>query len=198
MRPNPLAALSDPSEAERAILSACGYSANDVWLHRDPALMPKRKAAWAAWNFLREGDDGDRRVAVSYWMNRLQSIDEAKPLFVTLNPPFEPRPDLTFGRFSYDHPQFDGPALAARKRLDEIQGVNRTWYCGAWTRHGFHEDGLSSGLTVAARLGCEAPWRKPSTPLAHDMGMDEQARSGATIGARAAQSRDAAVEELLT
>ncbi|MDO9440933.1 MAG: FAD-dependent oxidoreductase [Beijerinckiaceae bacterium] len=156
--PESLALLSDASVGERNILSACGYSANDVWLHRDVSLMPKRRAAWASWNFLREGHDGDRRVAVSYWMNRLQSIDESKPLFVTLNPPFEPRPELTFGRFSYDHPQFDGPALAARQRLDEIQGVRRTWFCGAWTRHGFHEDGLASGLRVAARLGCAAPW----------------------------------------
>jgi predicted NAD/FAD-binding protein len=156
--PDSLATLSDASEDERQILSSCSYSANDVWLHCDQSLMPRRRAAWASWNFLREGNDGDRRVAVSYWMNRLQSIDPAKPLFVTLNPPFEPAPELTFGRFSYDHPQFDGPALSARLRLDDIQGVRRTWFCGAWTRHGFHEDGLASGLAVASRLGCAAPW----------------------------------------
>lgn len=156
--PDSLALLSDADADERRILSACSYSANDVWLHRDASLMPKRRAAWASWNFLREGDDGDRRVAVSYWMNKLQSIDESKPLFVTLNPPFEPKPELTFGRFSYDHPQFDGPALSARRRLNDIQGVRRTWFCGAWTRHGFHEDGLASGFDVAAKLGCAAPW----------------------------------------
>jgi predicted NAD/FAD-binding protein len=156
--PDSLAMLSDASAQERAILSACGYQANDVWLHRDPALMPKRKAAWASWNFLRQGDDGERLCAVSYWMNELQGIDPAKPLFVTLNPPFEPRPELTFGRYSYDHPQFDSAALAARKQLPEIQGTQRTWFCGAWTGHGFHEDGLRSGLEVAAGLGCVAPW----------------------------------------
>ena len=156
--PDSLKALADADEKERAILSACRYAPNDVWLHRDPALMPKRKAAWASWNFLREGDVDDRACAVTYWMNRLQKIDESKPLFVTLNPPFEPKPELTFARFNYEHPQFDTPALSARKRLDEIQGQRRTWFAGAWTGHGFHEDGLLSGISVAARLGCPAPW----------------------------------------
>jgi predicted NAD/FAD-binding protein len=156
--PDSLAALADASPAETAILSACRYAPNDVWLHRDEALMPKRKAAWASWNFLREGTSQDRACAVSYWMNRLQNIDTSKPLFVTLNPPFEPRPELIFGRFSYDHPQFDRPALEAKRRLHEIQGVNRTWFAGAWTGHGFHEDGLASGISVAASLGCPAPW----------------------------------------
>ena len=156
--PDSLATLTDPSDDERAILGACRYSPNDVWLHRDASLMPKRKAAWASWNFLREGVSDDRACAVTYWMNKLQSIDMAKPLFITLNPPFEPKPELVFGRFSYDHPQFDRPALEARKNLHAIQGVRRTWYAGAWTGHGFHEDGLSSGISVAAQLGCPAPW----------------------------------------
>lgn len=156
--PDSLAALADATVDERAILSACSYSPNDVWLHRDTSLMPVRKAAWASWNFLREGNDGDRRVAVSYWMNKLQAIDDACPLFITLNPPHDPDPALTFGRFSYDHPQFDAPALAARLKLDSIQGMRRTWFCGAWTRHGFHEDGLTSGLDIARRLGSPAPW----------------------------------------
>lgn len=156
--PDSLACLVDADEHESAILSACRYAPNDVWLHRDPALMPKRKAAWASWNFLREGGSDDRACAVTYWMNRLQNIDPAKPLFVTLNPPFEPKPELTFARFSYDHPQFDGPALAARQRLHDIQGKRHTWFAGAWTGHGFHEDGLLSGISVAAQLGCPAPW----------------------------------------
>lgn len=156
--PDSLAMLADPSDEERAILGACRYAPNDVWLHRDVSLMPRRKAAWASWNFLREGDDTDRACAVTYWMNRLQAIDASKPLFVTLNPPFEPKPELTFARFSYDHPQFDRPALEARKRLHRIQGLRHTYYAGAWTGHGFHEDGLSSGISVAAQLGCPAPW----------------------------------------
>ena len=175
--PDSLKCLSDADENERAILSACRYAPNDVWLHRDPALMPKRRAAWASWNFLREGGRDDRACAVTYWMNLLQDIDPAKPLFVTLNPPFEPKPELTFARFTYEHPQFDGPALAARERLQDIQGTRRTWFAGAWTGHGFHEDGLLSGIAVAARLGCPAPWANvrgtDPLPLAA-MPMDEK------------------------
>ena len=140
------------------MLSAIPYSDNDIYLHTDASLMPKNKKTWASWNFLREGNADDRACAVTYWMNRLQKIDDSKPLFVTLNPPFEPKPELTFAQFNYEHPQFDGPALAARQCLDTIQGVRRTWFAGAWTGHGFHEDGLLSGISVAARLGCPAPW----------------------------------------
>ena len=156
--PDSLKALADSDENEQAILGACRYAPNVVWLHRDTALMPKRQAAWAAWNFLREANVDDRACAVTYWMNKLQGIDPAKPLFVTLNPPFAPKPELTFAQFNYQHPQFDTAALAARKRLNDIQGVRRTWFAGAWTGHGFHEDGLLSGISVAARLGCPAPW----------------------------------------
>ena len=99
-----------------------------------------------------------RDVAVTYWMNALQGIDEARPLFITLNPPVEPDPAKTFRRFSYAHPQYDAAALAAQRRLPAIQGRNRTYFCGAWTGYGFHEDGLSSGLDVAERLGSAAPW----------------------------------------
>lgn len=156
--PEALAMLTDADETERALLAASGTSANDVWLHRDESLMPKRKGAWAAWNFLRAGDDGERACAVTYWMNELQGLDPTRPVFVTLNPPHEPAPEKTFGRWRFDHPAFDAAALAARERLDEIQGKHHVWFCGAWTGHGFHEDGLVSGLSVARTLGCEAPW----------------------------------------
>ena len=156
--PHALAMLGDASASERDILGAMRTSVNDVVLHRDPALMPRRKAAWAAWNFLRDGDADNRQVAVTYWMNTLQNIDPARPLFITLNPPFEPDPKLVFARYAYAHPQYDAPALVARDRLGEIQGQQRTWFCGAWTAHGFHEDGMASGLAVAARLGARPPW----------------------------------------
>ena len=156
--PDALRMLADPDDNERAILGACGYSDNEVFLHRDPSLMPKRKAAWAAWNFLREGSDTERKVAVSYWMNVLQDIPRKTPIFVTLNPPRNPDPALTFARFVYDHPQFDAAAMAAVQNLGTIQGIRRTWFAGAWTGYGFHEDGLRSGLTVAEALGAGAPW----------------------------------------
>lgn len=151
--------LVDADSMEKQILSSVSYRPNRVWLHRDPSLMPKRKEAWAAWNYLGNRlPDGNSEITVTYWMNRLQNIDGNYPVFITLNPQVEPRKDLTFGVFDYSHPQFDATALEAQRRLASIQGRNNTWYCGAWTRFGFHEDGLASGLHAAALLGCYAPW----------------------------------------
>ena len=163
-----LAMLSDASDQERAILGGIRYAPNQVYLHRDIRLMPKRRQAWASWNFLRWQRQGTalNDVAVTYWMNRLQGIDDDKPLFVSLNPPFEPDPALTFGRYLCDHPQYNAAAFAAQKRLGEIQGKRHTWFCGAWTGYGFHEDGLRSGLAVAESLGATVPWRAPPPELA--------------------------------
>jgi hypothetical protein len=153
-----LAMLGDATPAERATLGAVTYRANDVWLHRDPRLMPRRKAAWTAWNVLASSDP-QAELALTYWMNALQGIDPACPLFVTLNPPEPPRDALTFGRFSYAHPQYDGGALRAQTALPALQGLNNTWFCGAWTGYGFHEDGLRSGLEAAEALGATVAWR---------------------------------------
>ncbi|MDB5577327.1 MAG: amine oxidase [Bradyrhizobium sp.] len=149
-----LAMLSDPDHDERSVLGAIRYTSNEIYLHRDVRLMPKRRQAWASWNFLRWPHHGtvDNDVAVTYWMNPLQGIDEAKPLFVSLNPPFEPDPALTFGKYSKEHPQFEAAAFAAQKYVGEIQGRRHTWFCGAWTGYGFHEDGLRSGRKVAEAI----------------------------------------------
>jgi predicted NAD/FAD-binding protein len=85
-------------------------------------------------------------------------------LFVSLNPPFEPAPHLTFGKYAFAHPQYDAGAFAAQKRLAEIQGRRRSWFCGAWTGYGFHEDGLRSGISIAEALGAVVPWRQ-SEPM---------------------------------
>jgi predicted NAD/FAD-binding protein len=163
-----LAMLTDADARERDILGAIGYSPNTVYLHRDTRLMPKRRHAWASWNFLRWQREGkaENDVAVTYWMNRLQGIDNDKPLFVSLNPPFEPCSELTFGKYLCEHPQYDAKAFGAQKRLGEIQGRRHTWFCGAWTGYGFHEDGLRSGLAVAEALGAAVPWREPPPELA--------------------------------
>ncbi|NWG54586.1 MAG: FAD-dependent oxidoreductase [Hydrogenophilaceae bacterium] len=150
-------------DAEHAALSAIRYAPNTAYLHRDAALMPRRKAAWASWNYLRSRDNPGR-VCVTYWMNKLQRIRRDRPLFVTLNPAAAPAPELTFARLVYDHPQFDAPALAAQAQIARLQGRDRIWFAGAWTGHGFHEDGLASGLAVAARLGAPAPWSKAPAP----------------------------------
>jgi predicted NAD/FAD-binding protein len=121
--------------------------------------MPRRLAAWASWNYLRaEAPQADAGVCVTYWMNLLQGIDAAKPLFVTLNPPQPPRADLTFAAFDYAHPQFDAAAVDAQQRLRGGQARNGVSFAGAWLGYGFHEDGLTSGLAAAARLGAAPPW----------------------------------------
>ena len=156
-----LGLLSDASAIERDVLGAIPYSTNVVYLHRDEKLMPKRRNAWGSWNFLRWQRDGTalNDVAVTYWMNELQGIDRSMPLFVSLNPPIKPDPELTFGRYMYEHPQYSAAAFAAQRRLTEIQGQRHTWFCGAWNGYGFHEDGLKSGLAVAEALGATVPWR---------------------------------------
>ena len=161
-----LALLETPTDEERAVLSGIPYRPNRVLLHRDANLMPKRKKAWASWNYLRSSDAGeDTDVAVTYWMNRLQGIDADCPLFVTLNPDREPDQDKLFAEFSYDHPQFGNDAMEIQTLLARIQGQNRTHFAGAWTRYGFHEDGLLSGITAAEALGASFPWRPSASPL---------------------------------
>jgi uncharacterized protein len=150
-----LALLVDATDDERAILGAIRYRANNVQVHCDSRFMPKRKSAWAPWNFMRLGVDGNSHESVTYWMNPLQNIDQSFPIYVTLNPPFDPAPDLTFARLVYEHPKFDRYAIAAQKRMDSIQGVGRIWYCGAWMGYGFHEDGATAGMSVAHKLAAK-------------------------------------------
>lgn len=154
-----LGMLADADDEERAILSAVKFRPNRVVLHRDPALMPKRRAAWSAWNYQRSSrPGGESGITMTYWMNRLQGIDATKPLFVSLNPEREPKAGTVFGEWTYEHPQFDAAALAAQKRLAFIQGRRNCNFAGAWTGYGFHEDGLRSGLEAAAALGVSTPW----------------------------------------
>ncbi|MDH3595398.1 MAG: FAD-dependent oxidoreductase [Rhodospirillales bacterium] len=156
----------DAAAEESRVLGAFRYQENRAVLHRDPALMPRRRRAWASWNYLAEGSaETTRRVAVSYWMNRLQRLGTTRDVFVTLNPLHEPAPNLTFGDYTYHHPQFDRAALLAQERLPSIQGLNRVWFCGSYCGYGFHEDGLQAGLAVAAALGQPAPWAADVTPM---------------------------------
>ena len=153
-----LAILADAGEAERTSLSAIKYQRNDAVLHKDPRFMPKRKRCWASWNYHTDGRDDETAVSLSYWMNNLQSIDEAYPLFVTLNPATEIPEENVFDRHVFHHPVFDTAAIAAQARLQRMQGQRNTWFCGAYMRHGFHEDGLVSAMAVAEALGTPAPW----------------------------------------
>lgn len=147
-----LALLDDPTRAEREVLGAIGFQDNSVLLHSDPSVMPRHAEAWACWNY-HLPTAGSVDVTVSYWMNRLQHIDTPTPLLVTLNQDDRIDPALIHARLHYAHPVFDAPAVAAQQRRRELNGVRNTWYCGAWWRYGFHEDGCWSALEVARDFG---------------------------------------------
>ena len=153
-----LALTADASAAERAVLGAIPYQPNIAYLHTDTALLPRRRAAWAAWNYLSAGPGtlGARPVAVSYLLNKLQPLPFKTPVIVTLNPFTAPDPARVIAKFDYAHPVFDAGAIAAQRQLDAIQGKHGLWFAGAWTGYGFHEDGLKSGLAVAQRLNQRA------------------------------------------
>ena len=153
-----LGLLKAPTEAERHILGAFRYSRNTAVLHGDEQLMPRRRAAWSAWNYL-AASDRSSGPSVTYWMNRLQHIDPSVPLFVTLNPLVEPRLDSVYSHFTYEHPLFDQQAIEAQKQLWSLQGVANVWFAGAYFGAGFHEDGLQAGLAAAEAMGkVRRPW----------------------------------------
>ncbi|MEM1428167.1 MAG: FAD-dependent oxidoreductase [Pseudomonadota bacterium] len=143
-----LALLSDATPAERAQLGAIKYQPNDVVLHADTSIMPKRRLCWSSWNYTEDGTGRPDRIGVTYWMNRLQPIPKDDPLFVTLNATHRIREDLIHDVTVLHHPMFDLAALAARERLAATNGMHHTWFCGAWMKNGFHEDGLSSAVDV--------------------------------------------------
>lgn len=152
--------LGDPTPDERNILGAFRYTDNTAVLHSDPALMPRRHRVWASWNYIGDtATDDDRQLCVTYWMNRLQHLDPATPLFVTLNPTRPVAEGTLHQAIAYTHPLFDHAALAAQHRLWSLQGQRHTWFCGSYFGHGFHEDALQSGLAVAEALGVRRPWQ---------------------------------------
>lgn len=153
----------DATAEERRLLGAFRHRENRAVLHRDKALMPRRRRVWASWNYL--GNGATDPIYLTYWMNRLQRLDTEQNVFVTLNPSREPASRLTHGEFTYHHPQFDRHALVAQERLADIQGLHRVWFCGSYCGYGFHEDGLQAGFAVAAALGAPAPWASDVTPM---------------------------------
>jgi uncharacterized protein len=148
-----LALLADPSRAESATLGAIRYAPNRAVLHTDSALLPAPRA-WSAWNYeSRNGElGGEPQLCVHYLINKLQTLPFKTPVIVSLNPVREPRPGTVLREFAYSHPVFDHAAVQAQRALPSIQGVRNTWFAGAWTGYGFHEDGLKSGLEAAEKL----------------------------------------------
>ena len=157
-----LSLIDSPTRAEQEILGAFRYQPNQVYVHQDQALMPRRRRVWASWNYLRgPGSDPAGPVTVTYWMNRLQDLPKGRDIFVSLNPLTPPRPETILRNMEYRHPVFDGAAIAAQGRMGEIQGRDRLWFSGAWLGYGFHEDGLRAAVDVAGGLGVRVPWSEP-------------------------------------
>ena len=149
--PQALEILASPTPQETKVLGAFGYARNTVVLHGDSGFMPASQRCWASWNYrgFLDGSHNKDPVILTYWMNKIQHIPQQYPLFVTLNPPRPPAAGLEFARFEFEHPQFDHAAIAAQKQLKHIQGNGNIWFCGAYGRYGFHEDGYCSGIAVA-------------------------------------------------
>lgn len=147
-----LALLQDASETEKAVLGAIPYSDNSVVLHHDQTLLPKNKTTWSSWNYRLTGGE-DTLPIVTYNMNILQGIESDTTFCVSLNADHLIDPTKIIARFNYAHPQFSIAAIQAQKRWAEINGVNATWFCGAYWANGFHEDGVTSALQVTEQFG---------------------------------------------
>ncbi len=153
-----LALLADPSDDERALLGAWRTSVNERWVHTDEGLLPRRRTAWASWNY--HVDDCRTPTSsanLDYHMNRLQGLEGPTQVLVSINPPRPPRPGTVLRRDTVTHPTFDAAAVATQPALDGLNGVRGTYYAGAWQRWGFHEDGLWSAVRVAGHLGVAWP-----------------------------------------
>ena len=144
--------LSDKTSLEIEILNALPYQKNEALLHTDYTVLPKNKLAWASWNYNLD-QDSEEPVALTYNMNILQSLDAPETFCVTLNSNGLINPSKVIKKLKYDHPLFTVEGIAAQKRKHEISGVNNTYFCGAYWRNGFHEDGVISALDVAEQFG---------------------------------------------
>ncbi|MBU0946885.1 MAG: FAD-dependent oxidoreductase [Proteobacteria bacterium] len=151
-----LALLADPSEKEKEILAAINYQQNEVVLHSDTTMLPQKRSIWASWNYYISAQQ-QKAATLSYDMNILQGISAPEEFLVSLNQLEGINPDKIIGRYEYQHPVFTPDVPAAQKRHAEISAVNRTHYCGAYWGYGFHEDGVNSGLAVAAYFGKHLP-----------------------------------------
>ncbi len=147
-----LGMLADASPAEQQILGAIGYQRNETVLHVDPSLLPRCRRAWASWNYCIPPEQG-RPVVLTYNLNRLQGHSSPDPICVTLNATQSIDPGKILRQIEYHHPVYSREALAAQKRFEEINGRNRTYFCGAYWGHGFHEDGVNSALAVGRSFG---------------------------------------------
>jgi uncharacterized protein len=157
--------LEQPTQQERRLLGKIHYQTNRAVLHTDASVLPSRRKAWAAWNYehTSAANGRDTRVCLHYLINKLQPLPFEQPVIVSLNPQREIAPELVIGEYAYAHPVFDLEAIRAQADLPQLQGQQHTYFCGAWTGYGFHEDGLKSGLQVARALLQRMEGRTPQT-----------------------------------
>lgn len=154
-----LALLDDPTEAEQSALGAIAYQPNEITLHADESIMPKRRQTWSSWVYTEDQGVAEDQIDLTYWMNSLQPIPMDDPHFVTLNTKRTIREELIYDQVTLRHPVYDLAALAAQEKVRAMNGANNTWFTGAWLRHGFHEDGLDSAVKVANAI-LQAPAHK--------------------------------------
>lgn len=159
-----LALLTDPSPAEHAALSAIRFQPNEAVLHSDTALMPRRRRVWSSWVYSEDGNVHRPGIGLTYWMNSLQPIPKDDPLFVTLNSTRSIRDELVHDVTTFHHPVYDLAALRAQQTLSDMNGTRNTWFCGAWMRNGFHEDGFASAADVVQAMAARAD--APSADMA--------------------------------
>ncbi|MDG1096837.1 MAG: FAD-dependent oxidoreductase [Methylophilaceae bacterium] len=151
--------IEAPTADEASILSNFQYQHNQIIVHTDTSFMPQRQQCWSSWVYLSEQkQDKSNGVSLSYWMNNLQSLETKVPVIITLNPARRPKENLIMDEHSFSHPIFDYNAIVSQDKLDRIQGKRNYWFCGAYQRYGFHEDGLLSAVNVVKLLGGTIPW----------------------------------------
>ncbi len=153
-----LAMLADATADERQALGAIRYQPNEVVLHADASIMPRRRRVWSSWNYTEGSARGADGIDLTYWINSLQPVPIDDPHFVTLNSRRPIREELIYDQTVLRHPVYDLAALAAQEKVRAFNGTNGTWFCGAWMRHGFHEDGLASGIEVAEAIAVREPF----------------------------------------
>ena len=151
--------IKNPNPELSLVLRSFTYQENRIVVHSDESFMPSRRKCWASWIYLSDTSTQDKsEVSLSYWMNNLQPLNTSAPVFVTLNPARMPEPQLLYDTHVFYHPVFNEAAIRAQEKIDSIQGADRMWFCGAYQRYGFHEDGLWSAVNIARKLGAPIPW----------------------------------------
>ncbi|MFA6040309.1 MAG: FAD-dependent oxidoreductase, partial [Methylophilus sp.] len=152
--------IDQPSVEEQAVLSNFSYQRNQIIVHSDVSFMPQHQQCWSSWVYLSEqGQSENNGVSLSYWMNNLQSLKTETPVIVTLNPARTPKQELILDEHYFSHPIFDYGAITSQANIQTIQGKRNLWFCGAYQRYGFHEDGLLSAVNVVKAMGASIPWQ---------------------------------------